>query len=574
MTSRDVAKVLYSIETYLELHGDTELTSKSYGRAARSLETSNVDVVAMVHAGLPVKAPGIGSTLGAVVREIVETGTTAQLEELRRITPPGLMEILEIRGVGAKKVRALHTQLGIETLDQLEQAALENRIAALPGFGDKSQAKILEGLSQLRQQGGKLRINRATELAESVLARLRELPSVERGAIAGRLRRGGEEFDSLGFVLQAASVDALERDLASIADILSEPVRNGSLITAQADGGFRVRIDAATPANYAVLLHQRTGASDYCFMVSIPLTDRGYDLREDGLYRDGEMVMLDSEDELFDLAGMQYITPELREGIDEVRSALDGGIPDLVTREDLKGMIHVHSTWSDGRSPIQEIAEHVHGLGYGYLLITDHSKSAFYANGLDERRLEAQGREIDEINRRYDPSEFRVLKGIECDILADGALDLEDDALAALDAVVVSVHSQFNLPMEAQTDRICRALEHRYSTILGHSTGRLILKRKGYDVDLRRVIAAAAAHGKAIELNCNPMRLDLNWRMVRHARRKGVPIAINPDAHSLADFDNMRYGITMARKGWLTPDGTLNALDADGLIRFATALRG
>ena len=289
-------------------------------------------------------------------------------------------------------------------------------------------------------------------------------------------------------------------------------------------------------------------------MISIPLHDRGYDLREDGLYKDGETVTLGSEEELFELAGVQYIPPEIREGIDEVRLAMDREIPELVRAEDLRG--HAPCAFHLERWPqqIAEIAEHVRGLGYQYLLMTDHSKAAFYANGLDERRLEEQGREIDAINKRYDPAEFRVLKGIECDILADGSLDLSDDVLAALDAVVISVHSQFSLPMEAQTERICRALENPLSTILGHSTGRLILKRNGYDVDLQQVIRTAAEHGKSIELNCNPLRLDLNWRMVRYALRKGVPIAINPDAHSLADFNNMRYGMVMARKGWLTPE--------------------
>lgn len=570
MTARDVAKILHDIETYLELNGDDGFRSKAYGRAARSLETSAVDIAAVVASGAPIKVPGIGPALAVEVREIVQTGTTAALEELRGMTPPGLMEILQIRGLGAKKVRALNLQLGIETLDQLEQAAHENRIAPLPGFGDKSQSKILEGLQTLRKAQEKMRINLATQVGEELLAALRELPSVERAAIAGRLRRGAEEFDSLSFVAQATSVDALERDLSGLSQLV-DVARNGARIEAIADG-FPVRVDAASPANYVAMLHQRTGASDYCFMVSIPLTDRGYELRDDGLFLGDELVPLDSEEDLFARAGMQYIPPELREGIDEVGRAVRGEIPDLVTHEDVRGMMHVHSVWSDGRSPIAEIAEHVRGLGYRYLLITDHSKSAFYANGLDERRLEAQGREIDELNRGYDPADFVVLKGTECDILADGSLDLHDDALAALDAVVISVHSQFNLPVEAQTDRICRALEHPHATILGHATGRLILKRKGYEVDLHRVIATAAARGKSIELNCNPMRLDLSWRMVRYARRKGVPIAINPDAHSLADFANMRFGITIARKGMLTPDGTLNALSADELRAFARGI--
>jgi DNA polymerase (family 10) len=568
MTARDVAKVLGEIETLLELHGDNDFKSRAYGRAARALETSGVDLEGVVRGGGEIDVPGVGKALGAEVREIVETGTSSQLEELRGATPPGLLDILKIRGLGAKKVRAIHTQLGVETLADLEKAAQEDRIAALAGFGAKSQAKILEGLKELRSNLGRFRLNTATEMAEYIRDALDGMPSVARADIAGRLRRGGEEFSALGFVVDASSPEELERDLRDAALLTEISLKDGR-ITGLFDNHCAVRIDLPPRESYFAVLHQRTGASDYCFMMSIPLHDRGYDLRDDGLFRDGAPVALGSEEELFALAGMQTIPPELREGIDEVRRSIDGTLPELVEAEDVKGMLHVHSTWSDGRSPIADIAEHVRGLGYSYLLITDHSKSAIYANGLDERRLAAQGREIDEINGRYDPSEFRVLKGIECDILADGTLDYDDDVLASLDAVVASVHSSFSMPMEEQTERICRALSNRWVTILGHSTGRLILKRKGYEVDLRRVINTAAEHGKSIELNCNPMRLDLNWRMVKYARRKGVPIAINPDAHSLADFNNMRYGITMARKGWLTREGLLNAMSADAFRAFA-----
>jgi DNA polymerase (family 10) len=567
MTARDVAKVLYEIETLLELNGENDFKSKAYGRAARGLEGSTVDVEGAVRSGASFKIPGVGPAMASEVVEVVETGTTRQLDDLREITPGGLLDMLKIRGLGAKKVRAIHQQLNIASLEELEKAARENLIAPLAGFGAKSQEKILAGVEELKRNQEKLRIREATEMGERLLAMLESLPGVERASMAGRLRRGSEEFDSLAFVVQAASSQSIAGELAS-SGALEEIECDANRITGRNDG-IRVRIDVAAAEHYYATLHNRTGASDYRFMISIPLTDRGYELRDDGLYRDGEAVALCSEEELFEHAGLQYIVPEIREGIDEVRRAIDRAIPDLVERRHLQGMLHVHSTWSDGRSPIVEIAEHVRGLGYRYLLITDHSKSAIYANGLDERRLEAQGREIDELNTRYDPAEFRILKGTECDILADGTLDFSDDVLASLDAVVASVHSNFNLPLEAQTARVCGALENKHVTILGHSTGRLILMRKGYDIYLRQVIESAARNRKSIELNCNPMRLDLNWRMVRHARRKGVPIAINPDAHSLADFSNMRYGITMARKGWLTPDGTLNALSAEEILAFA-----
>ncbi len=572
MTARDIANVFYDIETFLQLHGENDFKSRAYGRAARTLETSTADVAGMVRAGLPVDIPGIGKALASEIAEIVETGTTAQLEELRTATPPGLLDILQIRGLGAKKVRAIHQQLGVESLVELERAAIDGKIAELAGFGKKSQDNIIAGIRELAKNRSKFRINIATQIAAELLALLEGLPPVERASAAGRVRRGEEEFDSLSFVAQSAAPDALAAGLAG-SELLREVELDGAHITARTEEGYAVLVEIATAENFFAVLHRATGADDYVSMISVPLAARGYDLREDGLYKDERMVALGSEEELFALAGAQYIPPELREGTDEVRCALDGELPELVSAGDLRGMLHVHSTWSDGRSSIAEIAEHVRGLGYGYLLITDHSKAASYANGLDEFRLEAQGREIDGINEQYDPAEFRVLKGIECDILTDGSLDLSEDALAALDAVVISVHSQFSLPMEAQTERICRALENPLSTILGHSTGRLILKRNGYDVDLQQVIATAAGHRKSIELNCNPLRLDLAWRMVHHATRKGVPIAINPDAHSLNDFSNMRYGVMMARKGWLTPEMTLNARSAEGFLEFVAGTR-
>jgi len=289
--------------------------------------------------------------------------------------------------------------------------------------------------------------------------------------------------------------------------------------------------------------------------------------------KDDSEVPVATEEELFDLAGMQPIPPDLREGIDEVPLALEGKIPDLLRREDLKGVLHVHSVWSDGRNTLEEMAEGARLRGYSYLLICDHSKAAFYANGLDEKRLLEQGKEIDEINSRYDPEEFRLLKGTECDILADGSLDLAEDALASLDAVVISVHSSFTLPLEEQTDRICRALENRYATILAHPTGRILLTRGEYRVDLQRVISTAADAGKFVELNANPFRLDLDWRMVRFARRKGVLVGIDPDAHAVGELDYVDYGLRMARKAGLTAGDVLNGLSADDFLEAARGAR-
>lgn len=572
MDTREVERILSRIESLLELHGENSFKSKAYGRAARSLKTSGVDVVSVVQSGEKIAVDGIGTALAAEIVEIVNTGTSAQLEELMERTPNGLLDVMSIRGLGAKKVQTLWKELGVESLDDLEARGNAGEIATLKGFGKKTQENVLAGVAELKANMGKMRLNQATVLSEELLPLLRGLAGVSRAEIAGRLRRGGEEFSALEFVLEADDPAEVESALIEAA-LLTSVRRKEAVIAGLYDQTWKIFLYVTDASRFVVTLHQRSSASDYRFMVSIPLHDKGYELEEDCLLRDGANVPLESEEELYALAGMQFIPPELREGIDEVRRALDNQLPELIEPKDIQGVLHVHSTWSDGRNTIQELAERVHSLGYRYLLMCDHSKAAFYANGLDENRLASQGFEIDEVNKRYDPAEFRVLKGIECDILNDGSLDLADDSLAELDCVVVSVHSNFTLSEEAQTERVCRALENPYASILAHPTGRLILTRKGYPIDLKKVIAHAAEHGKYVELNANPYRLDLNWRILRYAGRKGVKVAINPDAHSLPEFDYLRYGVTIARKGWLRKEDVLNTLSVDDFLAAINASR-
>lgn len=569
MDTREVERILSLIESLLELHGENNFKSRAYGRASRALRGAGIDVVAVVEKGEKIEADGIGAALAAEIEEIVRTGTSSQLEDLMERTPNGLLDVMRIRGLGAKKVQALWHTLGVESLDDLEEKAKSGEVAQMKGFGKKSQENILAGIAELKSNIGKLRLHTATELAVNLLAALRSLPGVSRAEIAGALRRGGEEFGALEFALESDDPAAVEKGVAD-AGILSSVHRMDSTIAGTLQDTYKVFLHVADHSRFVGIFHQKSSASDYRFMLSIPLHDRGYELTDDGLYRDGELVPLESEEELYERAGMAFIPPELREGIDEIRCAIDGRLPTLVENGDLKGILHVHSVWSDGHNTISDLADRAHALGYNYLLMCDHSKAAFYANGLDENRLASQGFEIDEINKRFDPAEFRVLKGIECDILADGSLDLADDALAALDAVVISVHSNFNLSEDVQTERVCRGLENRYATILAHPTGRLILSRKGYPIDLQRVISHAAEHNKYVELNANPYRLDLSWRMVRYAKRKGVKVAIDPDAHSLPEFDYLRYGVTIARKGWLEKGDVLNALP---LEEFLSAVR-
>jgi len=564
MTSREVAAILHEIETLLDLHGADEFRSKAYGRAARSLEAArDLDLHDAVAHGTHAAVPGVGKGLWPEIVEIISSGTSTRLEELRALTPPGLLDMLRIRGLGARKVRAISSSLGITTLSALENACRENAVASLSGFGPKSQANILDAIEELKRNAGHARIDVADTTSRVVVAFLSELPSVTRVEVVGRLRRGAEIFDRVA-LLAVADVDRLCSDLRGTTTI-GNIDRNGSRITGVAPDGLRVVVECTDERRFPLRLFQLTGSADHVTMVAIALEQKGLLLDEHGIRQGDNYVPIGSESDLYRHAGISFIHPEVREGIDEVRRGLDGTLEAPIDVDDFVGMIHVHSTWSDGLHSISDLAEHVRRMGYQYLLITDHSKSAFYANGLDEKRLLEQGREIDALNNETPANGFMILKGIECDILADGSLDLDDDVLSTLDAVVVSIHSRFDLSREAQTDRLVTALRHPAATILGHPTGRLLLGRKGYEIDHKRVIDAAADAGKAIEINANPRRLDLSWRMVRYAVTRDVPIAISPDAHTLAHFEYMKYGVAMARKGGLPRRLAVNMMSPDEL---------
>lgn len=564
MNNRELESILKQMESLLDLHGENSFKSRAYGRAARTIRSAAVDIVARVEGGEEIGLDGIGAGLSAEIVEIVRTGTSSQREDLLERTPNGLLDVLSIRGLGSKKVRALWDGLGVESLEDLERAAHAGDVGRLKGFGAKTEQNILSSIRDLKANRGKFRLNRATELSSELHALLSSFSSVQRVETTGRLRRTAEVYALLEFVAVADPL-LLVADLERV-ELIDQVSHDGAILRFLYDANVKVRLHLTTEEQFILARHRTTGSSDYLFMVTIPLEKEGFVIEDDLLKKQGAVVPISSEDELYKLGGMVPIPPELREGIDEVPLALESRLPSPVNRSDMRGLLHVHSTWSDGRNSVEEMAESAQSAGYEYLLMCDHSKAAFYANGLDEKRIEEQGREIDEINKRYDPDGFRVLKGIECDIMADGTLDIDDDILASLDCVVISVHSSFTLPEEAQTDRICRALEHPYSSILAHPTGRLLLTRKGYPVDLKRVVETAAQYDKIVELNANPYRLDLDWRTLRFARRQGVPVAINPDAHATADIAFVECGIAMARKAGLTAGDVLNTLKRDEFL--------
>ncbi|GJG87893.1 DNA polymerase/3'-5' exonuclease PolX [Gemmatimonadetes bacterium T265] len=561
MDSRAAADALERIGQLLELRGDNPFKTRAYHNAARALTALDADDLALLLADGTLDAtPGLGPGTLAVVRDLVTNGRSNLLDQLAAETPAGLAELLRVPGLGTSKIHQLHTTLGVDSLDALERAARDGTLAGVKGFGAKTAEKIAQGVAFLRANAGLVRFPEAAVEAARLVEAVRAQPGVAAAQAAGEVRR---RLDVVGTVdVVAAAPDDV-------------PVR------LPAAHGVAARLTRAAPARYAVALWRATGNDAHVAQVAERLAARGYNVVSDhpdgDAVRDarGAIVSVGDEAELYALAGMSFVVPELREGRGEVEAAAADDLPALVEPGDLRGVLHCHTTYSDGGASVAEMAEAARARGWSYVGITDHSQSAAYAGGLTPAAVVRQHGEIDRVNDAYalQGVDFRVLKGIECDILADGELDYDERTLARFEFVIGSVHSRFGLARREMTDRVCRAVANPFLTVLGHPTGRLLLQRDAYAVDLGAVVAAAAEHGAAVELNADPHRLDLDWRELRGARDRGVMIEIGPDAHSPAGLANVEFGVGAARKGWLGPADVLNARDADAVLAFARAKR-
>ncbi len=558
MDSRAAADALERIGQLLELRGDNPFKTRAYHNAARALTALDADDLAPLLAdGTLDDTPGLGPGTLAVVRDLVSTGRSTLLDQLAAETPEGLTELLRVPGLGTSKIHLLHTTLGVDSLDALEAAARDGRLAGVKGFGAKTAAKVAEGVAFLRASAGQLRFPEAAVEAGRLAAAVRSQLGVITAEVAGELRRRLEVVSEIDVV---AAVDGQE------ATPRVPPAH-----------GIAARLVCAAPARYAVARWRATGSATHVAQVAERLAGRGYALAADDAVRgaDGAIVPVRDEFELYALSGLAFVVPELREGLGEVEAAAAGALPALVEPADLRGVIHCHTTYSDGRASVAEMAEAARARGWEYVGITDHSQSAAYAGGLTPAAVVQQHAEIDRVNEDYAARgvAFRVLRGIECDILGDGELDYDERTLARFEFVVGSVHSRFGLSEREMTERVCRAVANPFLTVLGHPTGRLLLQRDAYAVDLGAVVAAAAEHGAAVELNADPHRLDLDWRLLRGAKARGVVIEIGPDAHSPEGLANVEFGVGAARKGWLGPGDVLNARSADDVLAFARAKR-
>ena len=561
--------MLEEIATLLELKDENVFKVRAYRNGARLVESLASPVADLAAKGTLGDLPGIGEALREKITTFVTTGRLPYLEELRASLPAGLLDLVRIPGLGPKKAVALNRELKIDSLESLQKACVEGRVAGLKGFGEKTQQKILAGIDFTARVAGQFRLADALPLARTFEEHLRRCAGVKEVSVAGSVRRRKEVVRDMDFVVAAADAAKVTAHFLKHPEV-AETIGSGDTKTSvRLKNGIQADLRVVAPGQFPFTLAYFTGSKEHNIIMRQRAQERGLKLNEYGLFKGKASKKCRTEEDVFEELGLAFIPPELRESAGEFEAAAKGRLPDLVTREDLRGTFHNHTTESDGIHSLEQMVDAARKRGLSYLGISDHSKSAGYAHGLDAARLKKQWAAIDKLNAGM--KGFRILKGSETDILPDGALDWPDEILAKLDFVIASVHSHFTLSKDEQTKRTVRALAHPKVSMIGHPTGRLLLSREPFAIDLEAVLQAAKKHGKCVELNANSYRLDLDAQHVRRAKELGLLVSINPDAHAMEGLDDLEYGIGTARRGWLTKKDVLNTRPLDEVLRV---LRG
>ena len=565
MDKKDIIEVLERIGTMMEIKGENPFKIRAYSAGARTLQTMEEDLGEVIEEGRLGDIPGIGKALTEKIETLYSTGELEFYHKLVASVPSGLMDLLDIPGLGGKKIKVLHEQLEVDSIESLTVACQEGRVAELKGFGKKTEEKILSGIKNREAYAARHLWWDARARVEQILPGLEELPEVERVEAAGSFRRGMETVGDLDFLVASANPAPIMDWFTSMDGIAEVTAHGDTKSSVRFEGGMQADLRVVPSEQFYFALHHFTGSKDHNVRMRQKALSLGLSLSEWGLRPEEEKdssrkagpVEANSEEDIFTALGLQFVPPALREGMGEVEAAERNELPELLEFSDLKGCFHNHTTASDGRNTLKEMAGEADRRGWEYLGISDHSKASFQANGLDEERLLKQVQAIKEINQS---GKFRVhlFSGSEVDILSGGKLDFEDSDLDSLDYVVASVHAGLTQDEETMTARLIKVLEHPKVTMLGHMSGRLLLKREPSRMNVQKIIDAAIANGKIIELNANPMRLDMDWRHWRRAAEKGLLCCINPDAHALHHFDFQQAGVLAARKGWLTAQEVFN----------------
>ena len=549
MENKIIARTLRLLSSLLELHNENPFKVKSVANAAFKVDKLPYPINTRSLAEME-QVDGLGKSIAGKINELIQTNSIQELAELIKLTPPGIIEMMQIKGIGPKKILVIWKDLGIDTVGELYYACNENRLIEAKGFGLKTQEEIKQKIEFNMASNGRFLYAKVENLAEELLNLAKKEFNTEQIYITGQFRRKCEIIDSIDFlVLGQASEEIKER---LILNGLENAELNGQEIKCNTESGLSIYFSFCNSEELGKKLIIKTGSEEHINSIFSIL---------------GEADLKDkSEKQIYEVAGLSFIEPELREGTNEIELAKSNKLPELIEYADLKGSLHNHSTWSDGIHTLEEMSSYCRNeLNLEYFGICDHSKSAFYANGLSELRVAAQHREIDELNLKLAP--FKIFKGIESDILYDGSLDYSDEVLSSFDFVVASVHSILNMTEEKATERLIKAIENPYTTILGHPTGRLLLSRSGYPINHKKVIDACAASNVIIEINANPLRLDLDWRWHQYAISNGVLLSINPDAHRVEGHLDMKYGTLIARKGGISKLNCLNAMNLEQICR-------
>ncbi len=558
LENKKIIKLFKLAAELLELHDANPFKVRGYANAVAALELVEEPLSVKTQADLE-SIPGVGKGIAAKIVEINATGSFEELDQMLAATPPGVVEMLSIKGIGPKKVRLIWKELGTETLEELLEACEQDKLSKIKGFGAKTQETVKQALLFTQQNRGKLLYAEAESAAEELLGSIKSAFPGARVEIAGDVRRRMEIVETLQFVV-ATDNTATAQDKLNELTVVEQNIRKSGPAVWRGQhllSNLPLEVYFASDASFANELLKRSASQAHLGQVFAA----GKCIIS--VIREGNHT---SEEDIYASAGMAYIAPELREGTNELQLAMENKLPKLLELTDLKGILHNHSTYSDGAHTLEQMATYCRDMGYQYLGISDHSKTAAYAGGLREGDVLRQQKEIDELNQKLAP--FKIFKGIESDILGDGSLDYEEDILKTFDFIVASIHSNLNMDENKATARLITAIENPYTTMLGHPTGRLLLRREGYPINHKMVIDACAANNVIIEINANPWRLDLDWRHVQYALEKGVMISINPDAHHTSGYDDMKYGVLVGRKGGLTKEMTFNAKSAEEVEKY------
>jgi DNA polymerase (family X) len=563
----DISLIFKHMADLLEIKGENLFRVRAYRNAARTLDEMSRSAAEMIRNGEDLtRFPGIGKDLAGKIVEIVETGKLSALESLKQEIPEELCNIMDIAGIGPRRVLALHKKLGIRNLEGLKKAASEKKISSIAGFGEKTEKRILEELQKIGTQGKRMLLPAADEIAGSMVNYLKQFSDTVKIDVAGSYRRRKETVRDLDILASAGKGSGIMDYFVRYGDV-SRIVSKGETRSAVVlRSGIQVDLRVIPEESYGSALHYFTGSKAHNIAIRAIGLKRGLKINEYGVFRGNQRIAGDTEAEVYKELGLPYIEPELRENRGEIEAARAGILPRLVRLEDIRGDLHSHTKLTDGRASLEEMAEAAKSRGYEYLAITEHSKRLAMTRGLDEKRLAEQINEIDKLNGRM--TGFILLKGIEVDILEDGSLDLSDDILKELDVVVCSVHSKFNLQGHKQTERIIRAMDNKYFNILGHPSGRLLGQRDPYDVDMERVMRAAKERGCFLEVSADPHRLDLTDIHCKKAKEFGAKVAVSTDAHSTGNLDFLRYGLGQTRRGWLEADDVINTRSLEELRKL------